>query len=522
MKLLLSFAMLLSAATVAVAAEPRDPVAAVSGGQVRGKLLAQGDVAVFKGIPYAAPPVGDLRWREPQPVKAWPGVRDATAFGAACVQEVRDGNRQEATGNGEDCLHLNVWTPAWPTKDRRPVMLWIFGGGNRTGGAAADYYDGAALARRGVVVVTFDFRLGLFGFFSHPELTAESPHHTSGDYGLQDQLAALKWVRANIARFGGDPDNITVFGQSSGSWDTGLMVASPQSEGLFRRAIQESGPGYPMATLKEAEQQGVSFAARLKPPAGAGQIGYLRGLSAEQLQKAAVAADKSSAPNMGPSIDGWYAPAHSSTMFAEGREHKIPLLIGNNAQEMAGPRPEDVRKAVAEAFGADADKAMAYYGLTDGGPGKVDPLYGTVGKQVAADGLQRCGSVQEAVWHAATGSPVYEYQFDRPVAGRPATQHAAELTYLFGNLLATGPYGGPYTAADRKVSDDLQTYWTNFAKTGDPNGAGLPRWPRFEPTARPYLEFTNDAGPVAKAGLRREICDLYMDNVRRRMTEARP
>jgi para-nitrobenzyl esterase len=494
-------------------------VVKVSGGAVRGTMQADGDVATFQGIPYAAAPVGDLRWRDPQPVKPWTGVREADAYGPACIQEAGAEGR-DALSLSEDCLHLNVWSPGWPSKKKLPVMFWIFGGGNRTGSASNPTFDGAALARRGVIVVTFDFRLGLFGYFVHPDLTAESPHHGAGNYGLKDQLAALKWVHANIARFGGDPNNITVFGQSSGSWDTGLLVASPQSNGLIARAIMESGPGYPMATLAEAEAAGQAFAANLKAPAGGAQIKFLRGLSAEEIEKAANTAAKGSAPNMGPSIDGWYMPAHSSVMFAQGREHKVPLIIGSNAQEMAGPPPDGVRKAVGDAFGIDADKALAYYGLNKGGEGKSDPLYGSVGKQVAADGLQRCGSVQMAAWHQAAGNTTYEYQFDRPLPGRPATQHAAELPFVFGNLLKTGNFGGAFSEADYRASNDIQTYWTNFAKSGDPNGAGMPVWPKFDGNVRSYLEFTLDSGPVPKEGLRREICDLYMDNVAAKMKQA--
>jgi para-nitrobenzyl esterase len=330
-----------------------------------------------------------------------------------------------------------------------------------------------------------------------------------------DQIAALKWVHANIASFGGDPGNVTVFGQSAGGWNTGLMIETPVSKGLIRRGIMESGPGNSMASLQDAEKLGSAFAASIKAPTS-GQIAFLRALSADQLQKAAVSAAKDSAPNMGQSVDGWVMPLAQPDWMAQGREQHIPLIIGSNAQEMAGPEPAGVRAAVTAAFGINADKAMAFYGLTDGGPGNVDPLYGPVGKQVAADGRQRCGSIQDAVWHAQAGSPTWEYQWDRPIPGRAATQHGAEVGYLFGTLFE-GKDAVPATEADRKAASEIQTYWLNFARSGSPNGGGMPAWPKFDPDARGYLEFTTDSGPLAKAGLRREVCDLYLENVREQM-----
>jgi para-nitrobenzyl esterase len=215
---------------------------------------------------------------------------------------------------------------------------------------------------------------------------------------------------------------------------------------------------------------------------------------------------------MGPSIDGWFMPVGPAQTFAQGKAHAVPLLIGSNAQEQGGPKPDELRKAVADMFGINAEKALAYYGLTGQGEGNSDPLYGSAILQFSADSRQRCGTVQEAIWHSAAKNAVYEYQFDHAIAGRPATQHSAEVPYVFGNLLPGGFLGGPFTDADRRISDVLQTYWTNFAKTGDPNGAGMPAWPKFDAAGRAYLEFT-DSGPVAKAGLRRQICDLFMENL---------
>jgi para-nitrobenzyl esterase len=384
------------------------------------------------------------------------------------------------------------------------------------GAASVDYFDGTSLSKRGIVLVTINYRLGLFGFFAHPGLTAESPNHSSGNYGLLDQIAVLRWVAENIAKFGGDPKNVTLFGQSAGAVDTGYLLASPLSKGLVYRAIQESGPPIRGATpLAKAEKLGTNFGMAMKSPAGATDaVKFLRSLPAIELQKAAVAARGEGGPPMGPVVDHYVLPASAALIFATGRELPVPLIIGNNAREQRGPNSlEELRKAIAENFGKGSSKAEDFYGVADGGKGKDDPLYGPAAIQFTADTRYRCGAVAEAIWHTDRKLPVYEYQFDRPVAGRSATEHSAELPFVFGNLLSGGFLGGPFDDTDRKVSNDVQEYWTNFAKKGDPNGGSLPKWPRFDAAARAYLEFT-DNGPVAKEGLRRAICDLYIDNLK--------
>jgi para-nitrobenzyl esterase len=493
------------------AARAADPVVKVTGGQIQGRLVPSGG-AVFKGVPFAQPPVGNLRWRDPAPVKPWDGVRDGGTFGPACTQQIMEWNKQEAQGNQEDCLYLNVWTPEWPFKGRKPVMVWLHGGGNTGGAASVDYFDGTSLSRRGVVVVTINYRLGLFGFFAHPGLTAESPHHSSGNYGLLDQLAALKWVRDNIARLGGDPQNVTLFGQSAGSIDTSYQVASPLSKGLIHRAIQESGPPIrETPPLNLAEQSGVKFAESLKAPADQAGIRFLRSLPAADLQKAAVAARGSEGPQMGPVVDGWFLPRYPALIYRDAQEAAIPIIVGNNAREQGAPASlEAFRKGIADNFGSLAPKAEAFYGLANGGKGNDDPLYGSAGLQFTADTRYRCGAVAEAIWRSANGRTTYEYQFDRPIAGASATRHSAEVPFVFGNLLPGGFLGGPFNDTDRKISDQIQRYWTNFAKTGDPNGEGLPEWPKFVPKTRSYLEFTAD-GPVARQSLRLEICNLYIE-----------
>jgi para-nitrobenzyl esterase len=513
MKILASCAIFASLAANSVLAADSNPAVKVAAGQLAGRTISAGG-ATFKGIPFAQPPVGDLRWHEPVAVKSWSGTRDAGEFGKSCVQQISGWNSQEAQGNQEDCLYLNIWTPEWPMKSAKPVMVWLHGGGNTGGGASVDYFDGTSLSRKGVVIVTINYRLGLFGFFSHPGLTAESSHHASGNYGLLDQVAALKWVQANISKFGGDPKNVTIFGQSAGAIDIGYLLASPLSKGVITKAIQESGPPireYPV--LAKAEQSGEKFAESLKA-SGPGAIKTLRAMSATDLQKAAVAARGASGPTMGPIIDGYSLPQSPVATFAAGHELTVPLIIGNQAREQGGPNnPDDLRKQIATNFGSNAAKAEEFYGVANGGKGTDDPLFGPAGIAFSADTRFRCGSIGEALWHTAAKQTTYEYQFDLPTAGKAAASHSSELEFVFGNLLPAGFLGGPYTENDHKVSETIQTYWTNFAKTGNPNGSGLPEWPKFDPSSRPYLEFTA-AGPVIHEGLRRNICDLFIETVK--------
>jgi para-nitrobenzyl esterase len=501
-------------AGVACAADT-NPVVPVTGGQVRGRM-SEGGGASFKGVPFAQPPLGDLRWRDPAPVKPWTGIREAAAFGPACTQDIFGFNAQEAPGNKEDCLYLNIWTPEWPVKSPKPVMLWLYGGGNFSGAASVDYMDGTLLSRRGVILVSINYRLGVLGFFAHPGLTAESPHHSSGNYGLLDQVAALKWVRDNIAKFGGDPKNVTLFGQSAGAIDTSYLVASPVAKGLIHRTIQESGPPIrPIESLAKAEELGVKFAASLKAPAApADAIRHLRSLSGPEVQKAAVAA-KTDGPETEPIIDGYLIGKYPALVYVEGNEPSIPMMVGNNAREQARKySPEVMKKLISANFGSLAPKAEAFYGLDKAPQGKEDPLYGPASTQITADTRHRCPAVAEAIWRSSRGRTTYEFQFDPPVAGEQATRHQAEIPFVFGTLLPGGFLGGPFTDADRKISADVQQYWVNFARSGNPNGNGLPEWPKFNATSRPYMEFTLHDGPVAREALRRDICDLYFEGLK--------
>jgi para-nitrobenzyl esterase len=497
------------------------PIAKVANGQLRGSVTPNG-VAVFKNIPFAEPPVGNLRWRDGGPAKNWTGVRDGTTFGPACVQS----GHLNATSN-EDCLQLNIWTPTWPVKGRVPVMVWFHGGGNTAGSGVEPLFDGATLARHGVVLVTSNYRLGIFGFFVHPDLTKESPSHAAGNYGLLDQLQALRWVRDNISNFGGDPANVTIFGESAGAGDVNTLIASPMSKGLFVRVIAQSGPVGNPPPLADAEKRGVDFAAKLGfAPDQA--LAKLRGLSsAELLDKIGPGGGGPGAAPAGPTmsivVDGKVLPESSQKIFAEGRQQKVALLIGNNSQEMQGgtggrgpASAGDLRTLIDQRYGPLAGRAAALYKLGAGEP-PVDPQYGNVLTQWTTDTSFRCGTVQELVWHTTAGNPSYQYEFSRTVHGKEAlgAAHASEIPFVFGTL-PVWQERQKYNESDQQYAPLMQQYWTNFAKTGDPNGAGLPKWPKFDATARAYLDFT-DAGPVAKAGLRREICDLFIENQKRQV-----
>ncbi len=503
---------LLLAAAAAFSARAADPapVVTVTGGQIRGRLLPDGRGAVFKGIPFAQPPVGDLRWREPMPVIPWSGTRDAADSGPPAAQASLGWNDSFATASREDCLYLDVWTPAGQTPARLPVMVWIHGGANIAGAGGSDpLYDGAALIRRGVVLVVIEYRVGIFGFFAHPELTRESPHHASGNYGIMDQIAALEWVRANVARFGGNPDNVTVFGQSAGAFDIVALLTSPRAGGLFHRAIVESGSlllGSPTATQAQAEQAGLRVAGGLGAT-GADSLRRLRSLpTAEVLQFAAR--------NGGAvlNIDGWVFPSPPEKVLATGRSLRVPLIIGSAAIEFPAPGSVDeIRSQIQTAFGPLAPKALALYCPGDPGrPAAADPLFGDLAEQWGGDQFH-FASVLEGECQAAAGNPTWEYQFDRAIPPRPQTGHSSDLPYVFGNLYAKGSQAGDFQEADHRLSAAIQTYWTNFARTGDPNGPGLPVWPRYDGQTRRFLEFTAAAGLSVNVNQRGPFCDLFRE-----------
>ena len=346
----------LAAAVAAVGAQPT-AIVNVTGGQVRGEPLEKGG-AVFKGIPYAQPPVGALRWREPRPVERWAGVRDATAFGASCAQSTNT-VVPAAEGSSEDCLFVNVWTSEWPSQSPKPVMVWIHGGGNTTGGSKDPTFIGEHLARRGVVLVSLNYRLGRFGFFTHPELTRESPSHASGNQGLLDQIAALHWVRDNIAKFGGDPKNVTVFGTSLGAIDIGVLMTSPLTKGLFQRVIGESGTVVPNPRSggRVAPPQ-VLVRRSLKTLRALSQADVLEAGSSD-IVSGGITIDGRMTVEGTIAVDGYVLPKDPMKVFAAGQEHRVGLLLGNNARDrspvdgqlaLSGP-PLDLKKAIDEAYG---------------------------------------------------------------------------------------------------------------------------------------------------------------------------
>jgi para-nitrobenzyl esterase len=439
------------------------------------------EVQVYKGIPYAAPPVGNLRWREPQPATHWDGVRKADQFGNMCMQSAGRGAPGATAANppktSEDCLFLNVWTAASSANDRRPVMLWIHPGGYNTGSGAAPGYDGEALAKKGVVLVTINYRLGVFGFFSHPELTKESEHHASGNYALMDQVAALRWVHANIAAFGGDPQRVTVFGDSAGSSSIANLMASPRAKGLFQRAVGESGAWMglsltPMRTLADAEQAGVKIADGLN----AHSLAELRAKPAEDLLKGGRGG--------GPVIDGWFLPQDGATIFAEGKQNDVPLIIGSNRDEgtffLQPTTAAKFMERTRARYGDQADAFLKLYPATTDEEASASQL--AAFRDELAFVMRVWARAQTKTGHSKAFLFYFTHQPPPPVGatirggfGSGAT-HGSEAQFIFGNLLAPRAW----TDLDHQVSETLSSYWVNFATKGDPNGKGLTKWPAFD------------------------------------------
>jgi para-nitrobenzyl esterase len=518
---------LFSGSLPAAAADAPDLVVKTSTGQVQGVTRAPAG-AEFLGIPYAQAPVGDLRWREPREIKPWSDVRDARTFGAPCAQPILgDWNKHDAETSKEDCLFLNVITPVWPPKGKLPVMFWLHGGANAGGTASSPLYKDGTLAEHGVVLVTVNYRLGIFGFFAHPELTRESEHHASGNYGLMDQIAALKWVRQNIAAFGGDPEKITVFGQSAGAQDTSLLMTSPLSKTLFQGAIVESGSASmaPIPPLASAEKSGVALAARLDDSSGHESLGYLRSRSVADLLKAASVQDSQAPPLLGPILDGYVLRENPSDVFASGEEARIPLIIGSTSREFGfSGSPEALRDFIQRFAGDLAPRALELYGLANGGTGKTDPLYGTVGNQWLADQIFRCPVTTQAIFHHAAQHPTFEYQLEHAIPGQEAdgAVHSADLPYVFGFYPKSGNISGNFGEVDFKISEQIERFWTNFAKTGDPNGTSSPLWPEFG-SSQSYIEITQDGRLVtASGGLRHAQCELSRDILKAQRSSTKP
>jgi para-nitrobenzyl esterase len=502
-----------------------------AGGLVQGTTSADGQIRVFKGLPYAAPPVGGLRWQAPSPAAAWQGVRDAIEPGAHCMQGPIFGDIRFSRPASEDCLNLNVYTPAKGTGERLPVMVWIHGGGFQAGAGPEPRHNGEALARKGVILVTFNYRLGVFGFFSHPELTRESGRNASGNYGLLDQIAALQWVKDNISAFGGDAGNVTIFGESAGSFAVSALMASPRAAGLFHKAIGESGAYFTAGAgtltpqpLAVSEQHGVKFASTV----GADSLAALRTKSAEDVLTAALKTQ----PWFSPNLDGYVLTGDVYSTYATGKQAHVPLLAGWNADEVRAGVVLSAQKPTAQSF---ADQTRKRFG------DHADAILNAYAATNDAEALESAAAlasdmfIGHATWkwievHAKTGrAHVYRYSFDRkiPVApdakinGTPATsrdvgaRHAGEIEYVFGTLDSIKDVS--WQASDRKLSDAMITYWTNFARTGNPNGGGLPNWPRYDGdgTRVLYLDETIHDAPDAKRR-RYEALDAYVEQQRTR------
>ena len=451
-------------------------------GLVAGIAGTSADGRVFRGIPFAAPPVGQLRWREPQPAVAWEGVRKAGQFGPRCMQPAGDvGGRQSSEGGAqsmsEACLYLNVWTAAGTATERRPVIVWSHGGAFTIGAGSMPGYDGEALARKGVVVVTYNYRLGALGFLAHPELTKESKGKASGNYGMMDFVAALEWVQKNIAAFGGDPSRVTIMGQSAGGRLAQYVVASPRVAGLFRRAIVQSGALVfilPLATLSESERAGQDAAMKL----GAASLAALRAKSAEEIQKGI--------PTPPAILDGWYLTEEPIVTLAAGHHKDVDLLIGSNQDEGTFPYLAAQRFglliATAQAFKA---RARDRFGSASDAFLKLYPA-GSDAQAMASNlaAFRDEAAWNERFWAAAQArrgkgkAYLYYFTHEPPVApGQPnrGATHGAEIPYAFNNPRPL------WTDIDRRLADTMSSYWVNFAATGDPNGHGLPQWPAFVP-----------------------------------------
>jgi para-nitrobenzyl esterase len=477
------------------------------------KLGAKG--AVFKGIPFAAPPVGPLRWREPMRVASWKGIRAATQYQSACAQPDMGWNSSLVPTASEDCLYLNVWTPRLDRGAHLPVMVWTHGGAFAGGSGTDPMFDGGRLSARGVVLVTLNYRLGVLGFFSHPQLGA-GVNAASGNFGLLDQIAALQWVRDNIERFGGDPAAVTIFGQSAGGGSVLALLTSPLARGTFRSAIVESGATLgpqPATSLVAARAIGEQFADRAT-------LEQLRMLSTHDLMQrwgAFMAGDSQGGTparppiQIGPIVDGHVLTEDPTVAFGAGHEQKVPLIIGNNAREGFGRIPDARLPQIIQGFyGPDAAAVLPEYAASSGAQ---QSALGTPANQWLTDTTFRCGAVITAERHSAMGARVYSYQFEQSLPGHPdeGAQHSFELPYVFGNLFDEGVLGGAYSASDRTLSDDMVGYWTNFAKAGDPNGPGLPAWPAFDSAARAYMRFASayTAGASAGRGLRQTACSAF-------------
>ncbi len=535
MKPLLTLSVLTVQLTLAVVAQlnaqsTAAPRVKTANGTVEGTAEA-GGLRSFKGIPFAQPPVGDLRWKEPQPVKNWTNVRSATKFGPRAMQRAVFGDMNfRSDGMSEDCLYLNVWTPAKSANERLPVLVYFYGGGFIAGDGSEPRYDGENMARKGIVTLTVNYRLGPFGFMAHPELTKESPNRASGNYGYLDQSAALRWVQQNIAAFGGDPKRVTIAGESAGSISVSAQMASPLSKGLMAGAIGESGSllgTLPPTSLADAEQSGVKFAEVV----GAKSLADLRAMPAEKLLEATA---NPAVPRFSSAVDGYFFPKAPGAIFAAGEQAQVPLLVGWNSEEMNyrmvmgqdKPTAENYTKAVQKLYGERADEALKLYA------GTTDAEIEQAATDLAGDRFIGYSTWKWSDLHSKTGNgkPVYRYLYARPrpamtpemgdaqpglaggvvrgnnptamkIAPAKGAVHSAEIEYAMGNLATNKVYA--WTPDDYKVSEVMQNYFANFIKTGNPNGSGLPNWPVMT-AGKPVQYLRIDVDTRAEAEQNRE------------------
>jgi para-nitrobenzyl esterase len=467
-------------------------------GTVHGKAMNDGKVRAFLGVPYAAPPVGELRWKPPQPPTKWKGVRDATNFGARCPQwAIWADYIFLDSGPSEDCLHLNIYAPATATDaSRLPVMFWIHGGGYAAGAGSEPRYTNSLLPLHGVVLITIDYRMGVFGFLASEDLAREGVG-SAGNYGLQDMVAALRWVRKNIVEFGGDANNVTIFGESAGSFAVSTLMAVPEARGLFARAIGESGADFNgvigTSSLAERAKRDQAWVESL----GVKSLTELRAVPMDRLLDEAR---KKGVVGFSPVVDGRFLPESAAEIYAAGKQAQVPLLAGWNRDERTDTLSKGMTAAKWKVFATEHYGAHAE-GFLKAFPASSDEEAIRSADNYTTDQFIAFGTWQWVEAQAKTGGgPVYRYHFELPA---PASEmhpegryafHSDDLEYVFGTLDAR--HGSVWRPEDRKLSEEMIGYWTNFAKTGDPNGPGLPEWRRYDETGEVmHLDADSKASP---------------------------
>jgi para-nitrobenzyl esterase len=499
------------------------PTVSTASGIVRG--VTEGDVTIFKGIPFAAPPVGEYRWRPPRPAPSWEGVRDASKFGANCAQAGWPrGSGSIAEGSSEDCLYLNLWLPAGTQPGAKlPVMVWIHGGAFVFGSGSFPDNSGNQFAKQGVIMVTFNYRLGRFGFFAFPALNEEYPEEPKGNYAYMDQIAALKWVQQNIAAFGGDPNNVTIFGESAGGVSVHSLLTIPLAQGLFQKAIIESGGGrdgvltgrpiheenadpyYPVS----AETIGINFARKHGiEGTDAAALAKLRALSVEDIVDGGQESDGPGGPPIysGPILDGKLVVETAESAYEAGRQARVPLIIGSNSAEVpAGFVNANSKDELLSLFRSLRDEAIAVYDPDS----TVD--FAEMLTMVNTDKVWAEPARFTANAFFAKGAPAYIYLFSYVSTSmqqmmRYGAAHGSEIPYVFDNL--RGRNGATVAPKDQEVAKMMNTYWANFAKTGDPNGKGLPIWPVYDPKKNEILEFRSDGSAVAESDPKKARLDI--------------